>query len=85
MIGIIATIVPLVLHVTRSSVVITHGELSQTYRDWVAIGCGPVAMVSGVAAIVTARAHASGRWLALGALIVVLGGYHVARGFGMLG
>jgi hypothetical protein len=83
-VGVIASIVPLLVHSTSARVV--SGTLANGgYRDWIALGCGSLAAGCGVGAIVTARARASGRWLAIGALAVVLGGYHVARSLGFVG
>jgi cytochrome bd-type quinol oxidase subunit 2 len=85
-VGVVASIIPLLFHVTSTSAVTVNGEVvGTTFRDWIAIGCGPITAVCGVAAIVAARSRASGRWLVIGAVLVVVGAYHLARGFGVVG
>jgi hypothetical protein len=54
-------------------------------HDWVALAGGIVAAVCGGSTIAAARARASGGWLTVGALAVVVGVYHVARGAGLVG
>jgi len=84
--GAIAGVVPFMIHVTSSSVVTHNGEIVESsYRDWVAIGGGAIALVCGAIAVVAARAAGGGSRLALGALVVLLGAYQVVRGFGWIG
>ncbi|HEX3759355.1 MAG TPA: hypothetical protein VHW23_11640 [Kofleriaceae bacterium] len=58
---------------------------AQARPDWIALAAGIVAAACGASTIVAARARASGAWLAVGALVVVLAGYHLARAVGLIG
>jgi len=81
-VGGIAAVLPWLVHTTMSITV--SGEVT-SYRDWVAIGCGAVALACGLAAILHARSRVSGPLLATGTAVALLGVYHLARGVGMIG
>jgi hypothetical protein len=80
-IGALAAMLPWLLHTTVS--VTVRGDVVR-YRDWMAISGGGVAVACGIAAILHARARVSGRLLALGMAIALIGVYHLARGVGMI-
>ncbi|HEX8108585.1 MAG TPA: hypothetical protein VF516_12715, partial [Kofleriaceae bacterium] len=65
--GAIATVTPFL---AQAAVLRMAGGAS---HDWVALASGIVAAVCGGSTIVAARARASGGWLMVGALGVVLG------------
>jgi hypothetical protein len=56
-----------------------------SHRDWVALGAGLVAVACGGVTIAGARSRASGVWRAIGALVVLLGAFHIVHGAGITG
>lgn len=85
-VGVVAGVAPFVIHVSSSSTSYVNGQLvAATYRDWVAVGGGAVAAICGIAqAILAARSDGSrSKNVGLGLLLVALGGYQLASGFGM--
>jgi hypothetical protein len=83
LVGAIATVIPFFTRAAASVLVAAAGGTSR--HDWVALAGGIVAALCGGSTIVTARARASGGWLAVGALVVLLAAYHLARGVGLVG
>lgn len=82
LIGALANVVPFLVQ-AMASLVAANGAVASTRHDWVALGAGVVAVACGGAAIAGARARASAGWLAIGALVVLLAGFHIARGAGI--
>jgi hypothetical protein len=82
LVGAIAAAIPFVAQAAASLMVAAGGA---SRHDWVALAGGVVAAVCGGSTIVSARARASGGWLMVGALVAVLGAYHLARGAGLVG
>ena len=85
-VGVVAGVTPFVIHVSSSSTSYVNGALiAATYRDWVAVGGGAVAALCGIAqAILVARSELGrGKNVGLGLLLVALGGYQLASGFGV--
>lgn len=77
--GLIAGLLPFVVQLSSSRVVIENGVVDATYRDYVAITGGVIALLCGVFALAGAR-----RAQVVGALVVLaLGGLQLARGFGV--
>ncbi|HEX7842411.1 MAG TPA: hypothetical protein VF469_33290 [Kofleriaceae bacterium] len=68
-----------------ASLAAANGAIESTGHDWVALGAGMVAVVCGGVTIARARSRASGGWLAIGALVVLIGGFHLARATGIAG
>ena len=85
LIGALANVVPFLVQAVASLRVAADGVVAGARHDWVALGAGLVAVACGGVAIAEARSRASGGWLALGALVVLLGGFHIARGAGVAG
>lgn len=79
--GAIATGIPLLVRAAAALL----GVARAVPPDHVALVGGIVAMGCGGWTVMSARARASGGWLALGAAVAVLGAYHVARGVGLVG
>jgi TPR repeat protein len=85
-IGAFAGLVPFIIHVSTWSSVTANGRVvSSTYRDYVALGCGIIAAVFGVIAIVQARRSSlmRGKAIVLGIAVTLLGGFQIARGLGV--
>jgi hypothetical protein len=84
--GALANVIPFLVQAMASLMVAAPGASAGTGRpDWIALGAGVVALICGGLTIGGARARASAGWLAIGAVVVLLGGFHVARGLGLGG
>jgi hypothetical protein len=81
LVGALATLVPFLSRAV-GALMVASGAAGP--HDWIALASGAIAAGCGGATIVAARARASGGWLALGAAVLVLGAYHVARGCGLV-
>jgi hypothetical protein len=81
--GAIAMMIPFLARAAASLLVAAEGGASR--HDGVALAGGIVAVVCGASTIASARARASGGWLAVGALVMGVGACHLARGAGLLG
>jgi hypothetical protein len=79
-VGALATVVPFLARAV-GALMVAGGAAAP--HDWVALVSGAIAAGCGGSTIVAARARASGGWLVLGAAVLVLGAYHVARGCGL--
>lgn len=86
-VGFIAVGLPFVLSTASSSSSTVNGEVvSFVYRDWTAVGGGAVALVCGVLSLLLLRrrtTHKPAR-IAIAVGLLALGGFHVARGFGVM-
>jgi hypothetical protein len=82
LLGAIAGGIPFVVRVI-GWLMVTVPDARAAGRDWIALGSGVVAVLCGGVTIVAARSWASGGWLAIGALIALVGAYHVVRGAGV--
>jgi len=83
-IGGLAGIVPFFIHASASSTVTVNGEVtSATYRDNVALACGVIALVCGIAAVALARKSGGSR-IGMAIAIAVLGAYQIAHGLGAI-
>ena len=85
-IGGVAGAIPFFVHVSSSSSTTVNGQVTSfVYRDWVAVGCGVVAVLFGLVTLVAARKEELQRSLAFaaGAGVLLLGGLQIARGFGV--
>jgi TPR repeat protein len=83
--GAVAGSLPFAMSMSSSSTRTINGELvASTYRDWLAVGGGGVALACGLAGLVLSlRAKAGGAWIAGALAIAAFGGYQLARGFGV--
>jgi uncharacterized protein len=83
--GLIAGAVPFMISVSSSSSVTMNGQVvSSSYRDTVAIGGGALAAICGLIAVVLAvRGKSGGARIGLAVAALALGGYQLARGFGV--
>jgi hypothetical protein len=83
--GLVAGLVPFVLSTSSSHTVTVNGVVTTaSYRDMVAIVGGVVAIVCSLIALVATRKSQIGSRYAFPAVVLVLGAYQLARGFGML-
>ena len=83
--GVVAAI-PFAIHMSSSSSTTVNGHVTSfVYRDWIAVGCGVVAIALGLIALGAARKEQLQRALAFAAGIgvLLLGGAQIARGFGV--
>lgn len=80
LVGAIAAAIPFVVQAASP-----HMARGASRHDWVALAGGMVAALCGGPTIAAARERASGGWLVVGALALALGGYHLARGAGLIG
>ena len=85
MIGALANVVPFLVQAVAAMMAAADGAVAGARHDWVALGAGVVAVACGGATIAGARSRASAGWLAIGALVLLLGGFHIARGAGATG
>jgi TPR repeat protein len=76
---------PFVISYSQSSYHAVNGAVVDAhYRDWIAVGCGGAAQVLGLIAIAVAlRGRARPAMIGLCAAVLALGGYQLARGFGV--
>jgi uncharacterized protein len=84
--GAVVGVIPFALHMSTSSSTTVNGHVTNfVYRDWIAVGCGVVAILIGLIAIVAARKEQLQRGLAFmaGICVVLLGGMQIARGLGV--
>jgi hypothetical protein len=84
-VGLGAAVVPFFFHATWSSSVTVDGVVTaSSSRDYVALVCGVVALACGaLGAVGGVRAKAKSA-IGLGALALLLGGFQLARGLGVL-
>lgn len=87
--GVVVALIPFVISSTSSSFTRENGHVTSfVYRDWVAMTCGIVAALCGVATVLrlgrTDTADRAKRILAIAALLG-LGGFQVLRGMGIVG
>lgn len=77
--------IPFLVSQASSSSETVNGVVTKfVYRDWIAIGCGVIGALLGLAATMIAlRAPRKAKAIALGAAALVLGGLQIARGFGV--
>ena len=83
LIGAIATVIPFVAHAVAALQVAADGGAG--HHTWIALGAGAVAAACGWSTVLSARERASGGWLVAGALVMLLGAYHLARAAGLIG
>lgn len=83
--GAVVGAIPWFVSVSSSSSSSVNGHVTSfVYRDWIAVGCGVVAALLGVmAAWMGRRSLIRMQAIVAGIAIVALGGYQVARGFGV--
>lgn len=81
LIGALAAVIPFASHVIAALMVTAIGAR----YDWVALAGGGIAVVCGGWTVLAAREQAIGSWLAIGALAMLIGASHVARGVGLIG
>lgn len=83
-IGGIAGVVPFFVHSTTFSSVSENGHVvSATYRDNVALACGAVALLCGLAAGAMARKSGGSR-IGIAIALIALGAYQIAHGLGAI-
>lgn len=83
-IGVVAGLVPLGIQTSSSSAVFENGRVvSSTYRDWLAIGGGAVALGCGLLAAVLAVKAKQTQRIAIGLAVLALGAFQIARGLGV--
>lgn len=86
LVGALVNVIPFLVQAVTSVMVAAQGAPPGSSRpDWIALGAGAVALICGGLTIAGARARASAGWLAIGAVVLLLGGFHVARGLGIAG
>lgn len=85
LIGALANVLPFLVQAVASLVVAADGAVASARHDWVALGAGLLAVACGGVTVAGARSRASAGWLAIGALVVLLGVFHIARGAGVAG
>lgn len=81
--GAIAGAVPFMASYSQTSTTVVNGVASSTFRDWVAVGAGGLAIVLALAAIASLAKSKRMKEIAMGVAVLALGGYQVARGFGV--
>lgn len=85
-VGLVFGLAPFFLHFTKSLSLTVNGVVEQSHFDAVAVGGGALALVLGLAALVSARNVMEGRRTRLGiaAAIAALGVFQVLSGLGAL-
>ena len=87
-IGFIAGLVPFFFRVVTSSSTTINGKTSVSYFDYAALAGGALAIIMGIVSIVTVlRTRKDGLAttpLALAVLCILLGGFQLLRGFGVV-
>ena len=86
-VGLVAGAVPFFIHLGTSSTVVVNGEVVEsTSTDYVALGGGGVAIIAGIAAILTAKNAGANKPKAMmvGAGVIALGVFQLLRGAGIL-
>lgn len=83
LIGAIATAIPVVVRAVAALMVAAPGAIAHDVRGWVEVASGAVAAICGATTIGAARSRASAGWLVIGALIALVGAYHVVHGAGL--
>src|SRR5436309_773703 len=80
-----AAAIPFVISNVQTSSRSVNGHIVELkYRDWVAVGSGGFALAVGlIASVIAIRSKASTGITAACLIVTALGGYHVARGFGV--
>ena len=83
-IGGIAGLVPFFFHATTFSTTTVNGQVVEaSYRDNVALACGAVALLCGIAAVAMARKSGGSR-IGMAVVVVLLGAYQIAHGLGAI-
>lgn len=86
-VGFCAAGLPFLLSTATSSSSTVNGEVvAFVYRDWTAVGGGAVALVCGVISLLLLRRRTTNKpvRIAIAVGLLALGGFHVARGFGVM-
>ncbi len=86
-VGFFAAGLPFLLSTASSSSSTVNGEVvAFVYRDWTAVGGGVVAMVCGVISLLLLRRRTTNKpaRIAIAVGLLVVGGFHLARGFGVM-
>ena len=87
-VGLIAAVIPFLVVMSSSHVETVDGVVHATYRDWLAVTSGASAIVASVLSALAVRATSPKRRhvrVAIAVVLLALGAYHVARGFGWVG
>ena len=84
--GFVVGLVPFVIHFGTTSTTTVNGVTESTSIDYVAIPCGGLAIVCGMASLVGAIGNSDRKTkrIGLAALLGLLGAFQLLRGFGLL-
>lgn len=84
-IGAVAGVVPFFVSISSSSMSTVNGVVtSASHTDPIAIGGGALAILCGGGAAVLARKHGNQSRILAGLAVLALGGFQLARGFGLV-